>query len=139
MRGASVLAHSIKPDACICIDVTHATDYPTMSVISDGDIRLGEGCVLAKGPNIYPTLFKQLEEIAIKHKVKYQVEVSPYPTGTDANVIQLSGEGVKTAVVAIPCRYMHTPHEICSKKDVESAIRLFYELMSHIDLLNHIL
>jgi len=129
MRGASVVAHSIKPDFCICIDVTHATDYPSMNVISDGDIKLGEGCVLAKGPNIYPALFDKLEEIAIKHKIKCQVEVSPYPTGTDANVIQISGEGVKTAVVMIPCRYMHTPHEVCSKKDIESAISIIREFM----------
>lgn len=129
MRGASVVAHSIKPDTCICIDVTHATDYPTMNVISDGDIKLGEGCVLAKGPNIYPALFKGLEETAIKFKIRYQVEVSPYPTGTDANVIQLSDMGVKTAVVSVPCRYMHTPHEVCSKKDIESAIRIISEFL----------
>ena len=129
MRGASVVAHKIKPEICICIDVTHATDYPAINVISDGDIKLGEGCVLAKGPNIYPALFKSLEETAIKNEIMYQVEVSPYQTGTDANVIQLSGEGVKTAVVSIPCRYMHTPHEICSKKDVEFAIRIIDNFM----------
>lgn len=78
MRGASVVANSIKPDICICIDVTHATDYPTTNVICDGDIKLGEGCVLAKGPNVHPTLFRNLEETAIKHKIMYQVEVSPY-------------------------------------------------------------
>lgn len=129
MRGASVLVNTIKPDVCICIDVTHATDYPTMNVISDGDIKLGEGCVLAKGPNIYPALFKGLEDTAIKHKIMYQLEVSPYPTGTDANVIQLSGEGVKTAVISIPCRYMHTPYEICSIKDIESAIKIVGEFI----------
>lgn len=129
LRGAYVVTHLIKPDICICIDVTHATDYPNMNVISDGDIKLGEGCTLEKGPNIYPALFKSLEEIAIKHKISYQVEVSPYPTGTDANIIQLSGDGVKTAVVSIPCRYMHTPHEVCSKKDIESAIRIISEFL----------
>lgn len=130
MRGASVVAHSIKPDICICIDVTHATDYPTTNVISDGDIKLGEGCVLAKGPNIHPALFKSLEETAIMRRIKYQVDVSPYSTGTDANVIQLSGDGIKTAVVSIPCRYMHTPHEVCSKKDIESTVRLLIEFMN---------
>lgn len=129
MRGACAIANSIKPDICICIDVTHATDYPGMNVISDGDIKLGEGCVLAKGPNIYPALFHKLEEIAFKYEIKCQVEASPYPTGTDANVIQISGEGVKTAVVMIPCRYMHTPHEVCSKKDIESAITIIGEFM----------
>lgn len=129
MRGASVAAQSIKPDACICIDVTHATDYPTMNVISDGDIKLGKGCVLVKGPDIFPALFNSLADIAIKHKIMYQVEASPYPTGTDANVIQISGDGVKTAVASIPCRYMHTPHEVCSKKDIESAISIISEFI----------
>lgn len=129
MRGASVAAQTIKPDVCICIDVTHAVDYPTMNIICDGDIKLGKGCVLEKGPDIYPTLFKSLEKTAIRHKIMYQVEASPYPTGTDANVIQLSGEGIKTAVVSIPCRYMHTPHEICSKNDIESAIRIISEYL----------
>ena len=127
MRGGTVAAHSIRPDICICIDATHATDYPTMNVISHGDIKLGEGCVLAKGPNVYPQLFNSLEEVAISHDIKYQIEVSPYPTGTDANTIQLSGDGVRTAVVSIPCRYMHTPHEICSKRDIESAINFIHE------------
>lgn len=127
MRGASVAAHAVQPEVCICIDVTHATDYPTMNVISDGDIKLGNGCVLAKGPDIYPELFDCLRNLAVKHDIMHQVEVSPYPTGTDANVIQLVGDGVKTAVVSIPCRYMHTPHEICSKKDINSAIKLIYE------------
>lgn len=130
MRGASIIAHSVKPDICICIDVTHATDYPTMNKISDGDIKLGEGCVLSKGPDIYPALVKSLEGIAIENNIKYQVEVNPYPTGTDANVMQLSGEGVKTAVVSIPCRYMHTPHEVCSIKDIESAISIIAEFIS---------
>jgi endoglucanase len=129
MRGASVVAQSIKPEVCICIDVTHATDYPTMNVISDGDLKLGEGCVLAKGPDISQTLFNRLEETAIKHKIMYQIEASPYPTGTDANVIQLSGIGVKNAVVSIPCRYMHTPHEVCSKNDIESATKLIDEFI----------
>lgn len=131
MRGALVAANSINPDVCICIDVTHATDYPTMNVISYGDIKLGDGCVLAKGPNIYPQLLECLVEIATIHGIKYQIEVSPYPTGTDANVVQLSGNGVKTAVVSIPCRYMHTPHEICSKRDIESAINIIREFISN--------
>lgn len=124
MRGAVVAANSIKPDICICLDVTHATDYPTTNVINEGDIKLGDGCVLAKGPNIYPELFNSLEKVALNLSIKYQIEASPYPTGTDANIIQLSGDGVKTALVSVPCRYMHTPHEICSKKDIESAIKL---------------
>lgn len=129
MRGASVAAHSIQPDVCICIDVTHATDYPTMNIIVDGEITLGGGCVLAKGPNIYPKLINKLEETARNKCIPYQIEVSPYATGTDANIIQISQSGVETAVVSIPCRYMHTPYEICSKTDIESAVNLIYEFL----------
>ena len=124
LRGAAVAAYSIKPDVCICIDATHATDYPTTNIINEGDIKLGDGCVLAKGPNIFPELFNSLETIAKELDIKYQLEVGPYPTGTDANVIQMSVEGIKTALISIPCRYMHTPYEICSQKDIKSAIKL---------------
>lgn len=124
MRGASVAAQLIKPDVCICVDVTHATDYPTMNVIKYGDVKLGAGCVISKGPNVYSELFDSFNNIAIKNEIPYQVEVNPYPLGTDANVIQLTEKGVKTAMVSIPCRYMHTPHEICSKKDIASAVTI---------------
>lgn len=129
MRGAAVAANTIKPNVCICIDVTHATDYPSTNPIIEGEIKLGAGCVLAKGPNIHAALFRYLKNIAEKSKISYQIEVSPYPTGTDANVIQTSGEGIQTAVVSIPCRYMHTPHEICSKTDISSAVKLICQFV----------
>ena len=134
MRGAMVAANSITPDVCICLDVTHATDYPTMNVTSYGDIKLGEGCVLAKGPDISPRLFNKLENIAICHKIPYQIEVSPYPTGTDANMIQLAGNGAITALVSIPCRYIHTPHEVCAKSDIASATSIVMEFLRDYDL-----
>lgn len=137
MRGAFVAANSIKPDICICVDVAHATDYPSTNSVSNGDIKLGKGCVLAKGPNIYCEIFNCLKETAIKHKIDYQIEVSPYPTGTDANVIQLSGEGVKTGVISIPCRYMHTPNEVCSKRDIHSTFELLNEFI-HSNAINEL-
>lgn len=124
MRGAIVAANSIKPDYCIAIDVTHATDYPTMNPISDGDIRLNEGCVLAKGPNIDVDLFWQLKKCAEDNNIAIQIEAIPYATGTDANVIQIANEGIHTALVSIPCRYMHTPHEVVATRDIDSAIDL---------------
>ncbi len=124
MRGAYVAAHAIHPDVCICIDVTHATDYPTMNVIRFGDIKLGEGCVLAKGPNVYLELFETLQNIANKNDIACQIEVSPYPTGTDANIIQLENDGIRTAIVSIPCRYMHTPYEMCSQWDIDSVVKI---------------
>lgn len=119
-RGASVAAAKIKPNECIVVDVTHATDYPTVSVEQYGDIKLGGGPVLFSGPNIHKEIYQKLQNKA--GKVKYQKEPLAKPTGTDANAIQITGEGIATAVVGIPCRYMHTPNERISMNDVEKAI-----------------
>ena len=121
-RGASVAAAKIKPDECIVVDVTHATDYPTVSIEQYGDIKLGGGPVLFSGPNINREICQKLQNNA--GKVKYQKEPLAKPTGTDANAIQITGEGIATAVVGIPCRYMHTPNERISMNDVEKAIDL---------------
>lgn len=119
-RGASVAAAKIKPDECIAIDVTHATDYPTVSIEQYGDVKLGGGPVLFFGPNVDDEMYKKLQKSA--GEVKYQKEPMARPTGTDANAIQITGGGIATAVVGIPCRYMHTPNERISMNDVKKAI-----------------
>ena len=124
MRGAIVAANTIKPNYCIAIDVTHATDYPTMNPIANGDIQLNKGCVLTKSPNIDEELFVQLRQCAVNNQISYQIEATPYPTGTDANPIQIINEGVRTAVISIPCRYMHTPQEIVAEGDIQTAVKL---------------
>lgn len=129
MRGAMVAANEISPDFCIAIDATHATDYPGMNPIREGDVKVGGGCVLAIGPNVDKGLYTRLRSIAENKGMSYQIEPSPYPTGTDANIIQVTGRGVRTAVVSIPCRYMHTPQEIISTKDIESATSLILNFL----------
>ena len=119
-RGAGVVAANIQPNECIVIDVTHATDYPTVSIEQYGDVKLGGGPVLLSGPNVDDEMYKRLQKSA--GEVKYQKEPMARPTGTDANAIQITGGGIATAVVSIPCRYMHTPNERISMNDVEKAI-----------------
>lgn len=130
-RGAIVATNAIKPDLAICIDSMHATDYPSMSPIKDGDIRLGYGCAIAKGPNIDDRLFKQLIECANKYNVPFQIQPIPSQAPADANWVQISNDGVRTALVSIPCRYMHTPNEMVSMKDVEAVINLGIVLLSN--------
>ena len=122
-RGASVAAATIQPDECVVIDVTHATDYPAVSVEQYGDIRLGEGPVLFSGPNINKILYKHLQS-AGNRTCACQKEPMARPTGTDANAVQITGKGIATAVLGIPCRYMHTPNERISMNDVEKAISI---------------
>jgi len=133
LRGARTSAFGIDPDIGIAIDVTHATDTPDVDHKKVGDIKLGEGAPISRGPNINHKVFDMLKGACEKHKIKYQVEAAPYPTGTDANVIQVTRAGVAAGLVSIPCRYMHTYTEVVSMKDVESAIKILTEFCLQID------
>lgn len=123
-RGIRTATMHIQPDYGVAIDVTHATDYPTCSPQKSGEIKIGDGIVIAKGPNIEPSLERKLIDLAKHSEIKYQIEPIARPTGTDANFMQVSGKGVKTALLSIPCRYMHSPNEIVSLLDVAECVRL---------------
>ena len=123
-RGAITAASSVKPDYCICVDVTHATDFPNMNVIQDGDIQLNAGCVLAKGPYIDEGMFAKLKQTAVDNAILHQIQPIPYSTSTEMDLVQIINNGVRCALVSIPCRYMHTPQEMVSTKDIKSAVEL---------------
>lgn len=124
LRGAKIAAYSMAPDVCIVIDVTHATDYSAIDKRKYGYIGIGNGAVIPKGPNFNFSLQQELCEIANTHNVKYQIESISGYSGTDAAEIQLSKGGCRTGLISIPCRYMHTPIEIASFKDIKSVIEL---------------
>lgn len=128
-RGARMVSEYVKPDVGIAIDVTHATDYPTMNPIKDGDVSLGKGAVVPLGPNMHKDVSRQLVSIAHEKDIPVQIEAIAKPTGTDAREIQVSGCGIKTGLVSIPCRYMHTPNEMVSLRDAEYAVRLLTEFL----------
>lgn len=132
-RGAQVVAEIIKPSIGIVIDVTHATDYPTSNAIHDGDIQVGKGVVIPNGPNMDKTLTAKIKKTANNAKIPYQMEVIARPTSTDARMIQVSGTGVRTGLLSIPCRYMHTPNEIVSLDDADACIRLLVEYLYHVN------
>jgi endoglucanase len=123
-RGAKMITEAIRPDIGIAIDVTHATDYPTMSPAKDGDISLGKGAVIPMGPNMSKGINQQLINLAESKGIPYQIEAIARPTGTDAREIQVAGTGIRTGLISIPCRYMHTPSEVVSLADADSAIAL---------------
>jgi endoglucanase len=84
-----------------------------------GEVKLGLGPVLYRGPNINPKVFQRLVSTARAKKIPHQVRAEPRGTGTDANAIQLSRAGVATGLVSIPNRYMHSPCEIVSLDDLD--------------------
>ncbi len=127
LRGAHTSSYGIHPTVGIAVDVTHATDTPGNDKKQLGDVRLGNGPVLFRGPNINPRVLERLEETAKQHDIPVQVRGAPRATGTDANAIQLCREGVATALVSIPNRYMHSPVEVVCLDDLDRAARLLAE------------
>ncbi len=127
LRGAATSSYGCNPHAGLAVDVAWATDHPRGEGDRHGQTRLGGGPIISRGPNINPVVHKGLLTAAKKHKIPVQHIAAARATGTDANAMQLSRGGTATAVVGIPNRYMHTPVEMVSLKDVEQASRLIAE------------
>ena len=127
LRGAATSTYGIHPAVGIAVDVCHATDTPGNDKKQLGDTRLGGGPVVFRGANINPRVFERLEESARQFELAVQVRGVPRATGTDANVMQISRDGVATGLVGIPNRYMHSPVEVACLDDLERAARLLAE------------
>jgi endoglucanase len=124
LRGARTAAFGIDPQVGIAVDVTHATDCPTIEKKEEGDVRLGRGPVIYRGPNMNPKVVQQLIQAAEQHQIPYQLGASGRASPTDANSIQVNRAGVATGLVSIPNRYMHSPVEMISLEDIDRAADL---------------
>lgn len=133
LRGAATSAYGIDPQVGIAVDVTHASDYPGVDCALCGEIKLGGGPAVARGPNINPVVGDLLLRTARERKLPFQVEPCPRGTGTDANAIQITRAGVAAGLVSIPNRYMHTPVEVVSLGDLTAAAKLLAETVAQID------
>jgi endoglucanase len=124
LRGAKTSAFGIDPHVGIACDVAFASDHPSVDKTQVGDIALDGGPVIARGANINPVVFDMLVKTARLKKIPSQISGAPRATGTDANFIQLSRAGVAAGLVGVPNRYMHTPVEIISIRDLENTAKL---------------
>jgi endoglucanase len=124
LRGATTSTYSVDPHVGIAIDVTHATDCPTVEKKQEGEVALGKGPVIYRGPNMNPVVVEKLLQTAAAGEVPYQMAASGRATGTDANTMQTSRGGVATGLVSIPNRYMHSPVEMISLDDIDRAADL---------------
>ncbi|MDR0326466.1 MAG: M20/M25/M40 family metallo-hydrolase [Oscillospiraceae bacterium] len=120
-RGALTAAYGVMPDMAVIVDVTHGStpDSPAL-----GTYKPGSGVCVNKGPDCNRTLTQTLIEIAKAKDVPHQIEVSCGMSGTNATEFQNSREGICTAVLSIPLRYMHTPAEALNIEDIESCAKL---------------
>ncbi len=119
LRGARTSAYGIDPQVGIAVDVTHATDCPTIDKNQEGDISLGSGPVVYRGPNMNPVLVEHLRKAADQADIPCQWSAIGRATGTDANAIQLSRAGVASGLVSVPNRYMHSAVEMISLDDLD--------------------
>jgi endoglucanase len=119
LLGARQIAYSLKPDIALVVDVTHATDYPTVNKCQHGDIKIGKGPALTHGGCNHPDVVARLESVAKAKKIPLQHEATSGTSGTDTDVIFWTRGGIASALVSLPDRYMHSPVEVVSLKDLE--------------------
>jgi len=129
LRGARTSAFGIEPHVGIAVDVGFASDYPGAEKKILGDVKLGKGPVLHRGPTTNPVVGRLLAQVAGKKKIPTQLTAESRASGTDANVIQITRSGVAAGLVSIPNRYMHTAAEVVSLRDTENAVRLLVEFI----------
>jgi endoglucanase len=119
--GAITAAYGIVPDLCVAVDVTHG-DSPDAS--KDKTFQLGGGPVIGIGPNCTRWMAKRMERTAKDLSLDYQLEVMAGHSGTNGWPLQVSREGVATAVLSLPLRYMHTPVETVHRADLTHTAQL---------------
>lgn len=127
--GARTGAFGLDPQIALVVDVTHATDHPTIDQSEHGRIRLGGGPVITRGAAINPVVYRKIREAADRTGIEIQLQASPALTGTDADAIRMSRSGVATGIVSIPNRYMHSPNQIVAASDVEQCARLIAAML----------
>ncbi|MBM4004807.1 MAG: M42 family metallopeptidase [Planctomycetes bacterium] len=127
LRGAQTSAHGIAPKVAIAVDVTHATDCPTIDKRQQGEIAVGKGPVIFRGPNMNPRVTNRLITLAKSKEIPYQISAIARATPNDANVLQISRDGVAVGLVSIPNRYMHSAVEVISLNDLDYAAELLAE------------
>ncbi|MBP3400108.1 MAG: M20/M25/M40 family metallo-hydrolase [Erysipelotrichaceae bacterium] len=129
MRGAYWAASKVKPTCAIAVDVTFTSDYDGVNGTSTGEVELGKGPVLCLSSIVSKKMNALLEACAKDLNIPLQYEIAPGRTGTDADKIHFTNEGVPTALVSIPLRYMHSSVETLDLKDVEQIIDLLAEFV----------
>lgn len=133
LRGAMTSAFSLEAQLGIAVDVTHATDCPTVSEKEFGTVKMGQGPVVYRGPNVNPRVFERLSQLGGDKKIPFQVNGISKPAGNDANTMQISRGGMATGIVAIPNRYMHSPVEVISLDDLHNAAELIAQFCAGVD------
>jgi len=120
-RGARPGTFAVSPTHAIIIDVSHALT-PDAPREKCGELK--KGPMIGVSPVLSKAVTQRLFESAAHEYIPYQTEVMGGETGTNSDVISISGLGVKTGLISIPLRYMHTAAEVIALEDIENTARL---------------
>ncbi|TVQ00661.1 MAG: M42 family peptidase [Balneolaceae bacterium] len=135
--GARMMSYRYMPDAAIVTDVTHATDTPGIDNKEHGTVNLGKGPAIQHGGANHVAVVRLIEETAEKHKIEIQHEATSIRTGTDTDSIFYQQTGIPSALISLPLRYMHSPVETVSIKDIEALITLMTETVLAMEADHH--
>ncbi len=122
MRGSTFAGYMVHPTLALVVDVTFVTG--TAEGVGCGDVQLGKGPVLCHSSIVNKKLNSMLEEVAKEYGIPVQYEIAVGSTGTDADRLYYTKEGIPCALISIPLKNMHSPSEICDLRDVEAIIEL---------------
>ncbi|MDH5366620.1 MAG: M42 family peptidase, partial [Cyclobacteriaceae bacterium] len=132
LRGAQMIAERIKPNLAIITDVCHDTCSPMYDKKVSGHQKAGDGPVLTYGPAVQNNVLKMIIEVANKKKIPFQRMAVSRATGTDTDAFAYSNDGVASALISLPLKYMHTTVETVHKNDIENVISLIKEVITHV-------
>ncbi|MGH1438157.1 MAG: M42 family metallopeptidase [Lewinella sp.] len=133
LRGAEMIAETIKPHVAIVTDVTHDTHTPLIDKKKHGDVKSGRGPSLTYAPAVHNKLLNLIIDTAEENDIAIQREAASRRTGTDTDAFAYSNGGVPSALISLPLRYMHTTVEMAHKEDVEGVIQLIYQSLLKIE------
>jgi putative aminopeptidase FrvX len=133
LNGARALAHGLRPDVAIVVDVTHETDTPGVDTRRINAHAFGSGPVVERGTILHPQVSERLLEAAEAESIPHTLMASARGTGTDADVIHFSRNGVVTGGIGLPLRYMHSPVEMVQLDDVANCAKLLAAFAQRLD------
>ncbi len=133
LRGAQMIAERIQPNVAIVTDVTHDTTTPMIDKKKQGHAQIGDGPVIAYAPAVQQKLRDLIVDTAEANEIPIQRNALSRATGTDTDAFAYSNQGVASALISLPLRYMHTTVEMVHREDVENVIKLIYESLLKIE------
>lgn len=128
LKGARTSAFGLDPDVAIATDVTIPGDHPGVT-LSEAHVAAGKGPVIAildaggRGIIAPRPVMRWLRESAEKASIPYQLGVGNGGT-TDATAISITKSGIPCSVISVPARYIHSPVEVLSLRDLDQGAEL---------------